>query len=159
MNSVTLGVDNPELCQNICQVLSEIIDFWGVAQLLRFMWQLTRCHLSILSFSGGSSVRCHHLDPRVLSYLPSQVSDQIENDIGKSIFLSARSNNQNASSWHLKIFLLKQKVRYCFRTFSEDNSVNWDFSPQLRHLLLDWKRHRVCWLRLGVGFAICVKWL
>ena len=55
-------------------------------------------------------MRCHHLDPRVLSYLPSQVSDQIENHIGKSSFLSARSNNQNASSWHLKIFLLKQKV-------------------------------------------------
>ena len=61
-----------------------------------FMRQLTRCHLSILSFSGGSCVRCHHLDPRVLSYLPSQVSDQIDiYIIGTSSFLSARSNNQN----------------------------------------------------------------
>ena len=56
-------------------------------------------------------MRCHHLDPRVLSYLPSQVSDQIEIYIfGASSFLSARSNNQNAFSRHLKIVLLKQKV-------------------------------------------------
>ena len=71
-------------------------------------------------------MRCHHLDPRVLSYLPSQVSDQIENDIGKSRFSFGKVQQSKCFLLAFENISVKAKsvIRYCFETFSEDNSVN-----------------------------------
>ena len=56
-------------------------------------------------------MRCHHLDPRVLSYLPSEVSDQIENDIiGKSRFSFGKVQQSKCFLLAFENISLKAKV-------------------------------------------------
>ena len=96
MASVTLGVDNPELCQNICQVPRCLPANYAIYQFFHF--QADPACVAITWTQESFPIYPLRFLIRLRFILASQG------------FLSVRSNNQNASSRHLKIFLLKQKV-------------------------------------------------
>ena len=93
--SVTLGVDNPELCQNICQVPRCLPANYAIYQF--FYFQADPACVAITWTQESFPI------------YPLRFLIRLRMILARQGFLSARSNNQNASSWHLKIFLLKQK--------------------------------------------------
>ena len=102
-------------------------------------------------FAGGSCLCCHHLDPGVLSSLPTKVSHNFYigqvNNSKKKVLSKNFSGAENVILLSETTVLLRNfyLFRY-FYLFVEPSifSTKLLSSPQLRHLLLDGKCHRVC---------------
>ena len=158
MASITLGVNTPELCQNICQVRHIFIySCWFWLKQANFLFGIGASE--ICKFSGRSYMCCHHLDPRVLSCLPSEVSDEkhIANIIGKSTKTKFRTFWVQIF-WEQKLLLfVSQKLvslsANLLSSFQKLWFCQWDFYPQLCHLFLNCQCHGVCWLCLWVNFC------
>ena len=160
MASITLGVNTPELCQNICQVRHIFIySCWFWLKQPNFLFGIGAGE--ICKFSGRSYMCCHHLDPRVLSCLPSEVSDEkhTANIIGKSTKTNFRKwTFYFQIFWEQKLLpFVSQKLvslsANLLSSFQKLSFFQWDFYPQLCHLFLNCQCHGVCWLCLWVNFC------
>ena len=178
VTSVTPGIDSPELCQNICQVLTLTIDFLvSRIHAYRFFPFSSAARYAILLFFVDIRIEttlCSFLGCKAGETVDSFISRQIQRALPslgpRHPFLSSLSGFWWESYWQVwkwkffgQIFWEQKRLLFCQSfAFLRNLDLNQQtfhlfrdiylklLSSQLRHLLLNWQCHWVCWLRLWV---------